>query len=95
MATPTLNFGAYTPTELAALLTAAKAEYLRALGGRIQQGSSAAQSYGLTTMTVADLVNLINGLTAELGLDTTNTRVSPNFNTHRGYCPDGTEFGVR
>lgn len=95
MATPTLNFGAYTPTELTALLDAAKAEYLRALGGRIQQGSSAAQSYGLLTMSIADLINLINGLTAELGLDTTNTRVSPNFNTSRGCLPEQSTFGVR
>lgn len=90
----TLNFGAFTPDELQAMLTAAKAEYLRALGGRITQGSSAAQSYGLTIMTVDQLIQLINGLTTELGLDGTNVRATPNFNTHRRCLPYGSTFGA-
>ena len=68
MAIPTLDFGAFSNAELQALLTAAKAEYLRRITGRVQTGSSAAQSYGLTIMSVDDLIKLINGLTDQLGL---------------------------
>lgn len=77
---PTLDFGAYSDTEMRSLLTAAKAEMLRRLTGRVASGSSAAQSYSFTQMTVAELTNLINGLTDALGLSTVNARVMPNFN---------------
>lgn len=85
MATPVLDLGIFTPTELAALLVAAKAEYMRALAGRMIQGSSAAQSYGLTTMSIADLVSLLNAINAELG-NGNEQRVRPNFN---GSCVPG------
>lgn len=77
---PTLDFGAYTAAEMQSLLTAAKNEYLRRLTGRVASGSSAAQSYSFTQMTVDDLINLINGLTDALGLSNVNARVRPNFN---------------
>lgn len=80
MATPVLDVGIFTPTELQALFVAAKAEYLRALAGRMVQGSSAAQSYGLTTMSIADLVSLLNAIGAELGIGANEIRVRPNFN---------------
>lgn len=80
MATPTLDFGAFSSAEKSTLLTAAKAEYLKRITGRVQSGSSAAQSYSFTQMTLGELVNLINGLTDELGLTTVETRVRPNFN---------------
>lgn len=83
MATPVLDLGAFSGAELQSLLTAAKAEYLRALSGRMQQGSSAAQSYGLQLLSVDELTRLINSLTAALGLDGTETRVQPNFSGNR------------
>lgn len=94
MANATLNLGIYTPTELQALLVAAKAEYLRFLGGRVQQGSSAAQSYGLTQMDGDALIRLLNALGDELNLDQPNLRVSPNFNTHRCGLPNQSAFGA-
>jgi hypothetical protein len=84
MASPTLNLGAFSPTELQSLLVAAKAEYLRALGGRMQQGSSAAQSYGLLVMSTDELIRLINSITSALGLDSGPFLVQPNFNS-RGF----------
>lgn len=82
MASPVLDLSIYSPSELQSLLTAAKAEYLKRMTGRVTQGSSAAQSYGMTTMSVDDLVRLMNGLSAALGLDASlNVRVQPNFNT--------------
>lgn len=83
MASPVLDLSIYSPTELQALLTTAKAEYLRRMTeGSVVQGSSAAQSYGMTKMTVDDLVRLMNGISAALGLDASlNVRVQPNFNT--------------
>lgn len=94
MANATLNLGIYTPTELQALLIAAKAEYLRFLGGRVQQGSSAAQSYGLTQMDGDALIRLLNALGDELGLDNPTLRVTPNFNTHRNGLPNQSAFGA-
>lgn len=65
------------------MLTAAKAEYLKRMTGRVTQGSSAAQSYGMTTMSVDDLIRLMNGIGAALGLDVTLVNTAqPNFN-----CP--------
>ena len=81
MANPVLDFGAFSTAEKQTLLTTAKAEYLKRLSqGRVTQGSSAAQSYGLDVMQIGDLIRLINGLTADLGLNTVETRVAPNFN---------------
>lgn len=94
MAASVLDFGAFSQAELQSLLTAAKAEYLRALTGRMQQGSSAAQSYGLLVMSVDELSRLINGLTSALGLDNTQTRAAPNFNhTGRRGIPEAGYFG--
>lgn len=76
----TLDFGVFSSAEKQALLTAAKAEYLQRMTGRITSASSANQSYGFTQMTVDELTRLINGLTADLGLQTVNARVRPNFN---------------
>lgn len=93
MPSPVLDFGAFSDVELAAMLAAAKAEYLvRMTEGRVRQGGSAAQQYGMDLMTVAELTALINGLTAALGLSNVETRVSPNFNT-RGACVNGRNFG--
>jgi hypothetical protein len=90
MASPVLDIGVYSPTEQQALLTAAKTEYsLRLQTGRVNTGSSAAQSYGLTVLSNDDLVRLINGLAAALNLDSVNARVEPNFNTHRGCAIPG------
>ena len=76
----TLDFGAFTAPEKLALLTAAKAEYTQRITGRINSASSANQSYGFVQMTTEDLINLINGLAAQLGLTDVETRVRPNFN---------------
>lgn len=78
---PVLDLSIYSPTELQSMLTAAKAEYLKRMTGRVTQGASAAQSYGMTTMSVDDLVRLMNGISAALGLDASLiVKVQPNFN---------------
>ncbi len=88
MAAAVLNLGIYSPAELRTLLDVAKAEYARRLtDGRVTQGSSAAQSYGMTVMTVDDLIRFMNGIAAQLGLDTTNVRAAPNFNTRSAASP--------
>jgi len=82
MANPVLDLSIYTPTELQTLLTSAKQEYaLRLTTGRVRQGASAAQSYGLDTMSTPDLIRLMNGISDALGLSQINARVQPNFNT--------------
>lgn len=95
MAQPVLNFGAFSTTELTAMLAAAKAEYLaRITTGRVKGGGSAAQQYQMDIMTVDELVRLLNGLTSALGLDFSDTiRVRPNFNND-GCLPDTSEFGA-
>lgn len=96
-ADPTLNFGSFTPTELTARLTAAKDEYFNRMGtGRVKGGGSSAQNYQVDVMTTEDLIRLINGLTAALGLDMSDTlRARPNFNTSRGPCnPYAGEVGL-
>jgi hypothetical protein len=95
MASPVLDFGAFSPTELQAYLTAAKAEYLlRLTTGRVQQGSSVSQSYGLNVISMDQLTTLINGLSAALGLTSVPDLVQPNFNT-RGPCfPLQNTFGA-
>lgn len=76
------------------MLAAAQEEYLlRITTGRVRSGSSAAQSYGMDVMTVDDLVRLINGLTAQLGLDTDTVRARPTFNNY-GCAPSGSTFGA-
>lgn len=89
MATPVLDLSIYTPAELQTMLTTAKAEYLRRMtDGSVVQGSSAAQSYGMTKMTVDDLVRLMNGISSALGLDAgLATRAAPNFNTRNPPSP--------
>lgn len=96
MATAILNFGAFSTTDLNAMLVAAKAEYIgRITTGKVKGGGSAAQQYQMDVMTVDELVRLLNGLTSALGLDFADTiRVRPNFNTHSCYLPDRSEFGA-
>jgi hypothetical protein len=79
MATPTLDFGSFSSAQKTQMLAAAQAAYLQAMTGRVQNGSAAAQSYGFNLMTVAELINLINGLTIELGLTDVQDMVRPNF----------------
>lgn len=74
------NLSAFSTAELSALLTAAKAEVLTRLTGRVQSGSSTGQSYSMNQYSTLDLNNLINALTAQLALDTSMTFVRPNFN---------------
>lgn len=96
MASPVLNFGAFSNAELTTWLAAVKTELMiRYSTGRVKTGSSAAQQYGMETSTNDDLVRLANGLTAALGLDYSDTTtVRPNFNTYD--CSlDGTTFGAR
>jgi hypothetical protein len=84
MASPVLDVGIYSRTEQQTMLTAAKAEYLKRMTGRVTQGASAAQSYGMTVMTTDDLIRLMNGLASALGLDNVAVTVSPNFNPGYG-----------
>lgn len=79
MASPVLNLSAFSAAELQALLTAAKAEVLVRLTGRVQSGTSTGQNYAMTIMTIAELNQLINSLTDALGLDADMTFVRPNF----------------
>lgn len=75
-----LDFGAFSGSEKRAMLTAAKLEILRRMGkGRVTNGSSVGQQYGMTVMAYAELVSLINGLTVELGYQQPEIRVAPNF----------------
>ncbi len=95
MASPVLDYGSFSVAQLQAMLTAAQAEYLlRITTGRVRTGSSAAQSYGMDLMTLDDLVRLINGLTAELGLSDVNTTVSPNFGRNGDVIPAESTFGA-
>ena len=81
MANPVLDVGIYSPTEQQTLLGLIKTELqLRMTTGRVSQGSSAAQSYGLNVMETADLIRWANSLGAALNLDSVETRVQPNFN---------------
>ena len=74
-----LNLSAFSPDELSALLTAAKAEILVRLTGRISSGSSTGQQYAMALYSTDELNRLVNSLTATLGLDVQETRVRPNF----------------
>ena len=71
------------------MYTAATTELLlRTTTGRVQSGSSAAQSYGLHVMSDSALIGLINSLVDALGLDTQVTMVRPNFTAPaQGYNP--------
>jgi hypothetical protein len=94
----TLNKGVFNGDDRASIFAAAKAEYLKRMTGRVIQGSSAAQSYGLTVMDTADLIRLINGLADELGISDPVEHVRPNFNRYGGQqapCGDpGTPTGL-
>lgn len=80
MASPVLDLTIYNATELQEMLVTAKAEYLRRMtSGRVTQGSSAAQTYGMTVMSVDDLIRLMNGLGSALGLTNETVTASPNF----------------
>lgn len=78
MSVPNLNI--FTPAELAEVQTAAKAEYLARISGKITSGSKNGKSYGLATMTMSDLNALLDALAAKLGKGKTGVR-RINFNT--------------
>lgn len=84
-----LDFGAFSAAEKTAMLTAAKAEVLVRMTGRVQTGSSSAQNFGMSLMGYQDLVGLVNALTVELGYPQPETRVMPNFSGVAGpfYAP--------
>lgn len=87
---PILDPSIYSAAEQQTMLDAAKAEYLKRMTGRVTQGSSAAQSYGMTTMSVDDLVRLMNALASALGLDARLvTRAQPDFSGRSGYAEAG------
>lgn len=73
------NLSAFSTDELNALLTAAKAEILTRLTGRVQQGSSTGQNWSMTLYSTDELNRLVNALTSALGLDTQETRTRPDF----------------
>lgn len=73
------NLSAFSSAELNALLTAAKAEILTRLTGRVSSGSSSGQQFAMAQYSTDELNRLINALTDALGLDTQETRVRPNF----------------
>ncbi len=87
-----LDWGGFTTAEKQALFDAAKAEVLTRMTGRVQNGSSAAQSFGMTQMTYNELVFLVNALSTELGYPQPETRVQPNFAgcAAPNYWPNGT-----
>lgn len=77
----TLDFSAFSTTERADLLIAAKAELLRRAGiGSVQNGTGAGQSFGMMKMSDDALARLINSLTAATGTaQSFETRVRPDF----------------
>lgn len=97
MATAALDFGAFSTSEKTALLTAAKAEVLRRMTGRVANGSSAGQSFGMTQMTYGELTFLVNALTVELGYQQPEVRVAPNFSGRNcyAYAPVAAESNSR
>lgn len=95
MADSVLNLGAFTATEQADMLAAAKTEYLyRMTTGKVRSGSSAAQQYSMDVMSLNQLIDLINSLTTELGLDSDTLRIAPNFNTNNQAPVAGQTFGA-
>jgi hypothetical protein len=93
MAMPTLDLGSFSTAQLQSMLSAAQAEVLVRMTGRVAHGSSAAQSYGMDLMTYPDLVRLVNALGAQLGFDFGENRATPNF-AHVPPPPEQTTFGV-
>lgn len=95
MADSVLNLGAFTATEQQDMLTAAKAEYIfRMTTGKVRSGSSAAQQYSMDVMSLNQLIDLINSLTTQLGLDSDTLTVAPNFNTNWASPVPGQTFGA-
>ena len=89
----TLNLSAFSNSELTALLTAAKAEVLVRITGRVDSGTSTGQNFHMNQKSDAQLTQLINALTAALGLDTEETRVRPCF-SRQGYGSAGAPVGT-
>jgi hypothetical protein len=90
-----LDYGSFSTAQLTNMLSAAQAEYLlRVTTGRVSHGSSAAQSYGLVVMSTPELIQLINGLSAQLGFDAGENRASPNFAGKNPFPPEENTFGV-
>lgn len=95
MASSVLNLGAFSSAEQTAILATAKAEYLgRITTGKVKGGGSSAQQYQMDVMSIDQLVDLINALTTELGLDCDTLTVRPDFNVFRGRGPFGSTFGA-
>lgn len=80
-----LDFAGFNTKEKTDLLAAAKAELLRRAGiGSVETGSATGQSFGMQKMSEGGLINLINSLSASLGLVDSGagySRTRPNFNT--------------
>ena len=80
----TLDLGSFSDSEKQALLSAAKAEVLVRLGGgRVVSGGGSGSNYSVATFSADELNRLINALTAELGLQSVETRVQPTFTQWR------------
>lgn len=77
MAVPNLDI--FSAEELAEIQTQAKAEYLERISGKITTGSKNGRSYGLQTMSMADLNMLLDALARKLGF-TKAGRVRVNLN---------------
>lgn len=73
------NLSSFSASELTSMLTAVKAEILVRITGRVQQGSSTQQSFGVNMMDTDALYRLNNALVDMLGLDAQETRVRPCF----------------
>lgn len=94
MPSSVLNLGAFTPTELQDLLTAAKAAYLSLITtGQVTGGGAAAQQYQMQRMSPDQLIQLMNAITTELGLDNDTLSVRPDFNTRQCWGA-GSTFGA-
>ncbi len=87
--TSVLNLSIFSSAEKQQLLTAVKAEILVRITGRVQNGSSTGQSFGVELYSSDALNRLANALTADLGLDTQMQFVRPNFNHGYGNCGSG------
>lgn len=84
---PIANLSGLSQSALQSWYTAATTELmLRSGTGRVQSGSSAAQSYGLHVMSDATLIALINTLADYLGYTEPMAVMQPNFNS---YGPPG------
>lgn len=78
--TPIANLSGLPAAQLQAWYTTATTELLlRTTTGRVQSGSSAAQSYGMHVMSDQALIGLINKLADLLGFTEPMAVMRPNF----------------